>query len=88
MYDLLSKGVEVLKHGRAGRPKRRSLYCDAELSELYWRPFVAPNASGAGFLSALYERNRTNFSRNSKDRSLKLRDILEVSIFTIFRYCS
>lgn len=37
MRDLLRTGVEVLKHGRGGRPKKRILYCELEFKKLYWR---------------------------------------------------
>ena len=37
MRDLLKTGVEVLKHGRGGRPKKRILYCESEFKKLCWR---------------------------------------------------
>lgn len=37
MYEILIKGVEVMKHGRNGRPKQRMLYCDADMTKLSWR---------------------------------------------------
>ena len=37
MYNLLSSGVEVLKHGRKGKPKSRYLYCDYDMTKLFWR---------------------------------------------------
>lgn len=33
----MHKGVPVLKHGRSGQPKRKTLFCDASLTKLYWR---------------------------------------------------
>ena len=37
MRELLRTGVEVLKHGRGGRPKRRTLYCESDFTKLFWR---------------------------------------------------
>lgn len=37
MWKLLREGVQVLKHGRKGRPKFKSLLCDVNLTKLYWR---------------------------------------------------
>ena len=37
MRELLETGVEVLKHGRGGRPKRSVLFCEPEFTKLYWR---------------------------------------------------
>ena len=37
LYDLLRRGVNVMKHGRSGKPKMRRLYCDDSLSTLFWR---------------------------------------------------
>jgi hypothetical protein len=37
MWSLLCKGVEIMKHGRSGRPKQRFLYCDLDMTKLFWR---------------------------------------------------
>lgn len=37
MYRLLRDGVEILKHGRRGAPKFKTLFCDANMTKLYWR---------------------------------------------------
>jgi hypothetical protein len=37
MWRLLRTGVEVLKHGRRGAPKFKTLFCDANMTKLYWR---------------------------------------------------
>ena len=38
MWRLLRSGnVQILKHGRHGRPKLRTLFCNKWLSMLYWR---------------------------------------------------
>jgi hypothetical protein len=37
MWNLLRNGVEVLKHGRRGNPKFKTLLCDVNLTKLYWR---------------------------------------------------
>ena len=37
MRELLRTGVEILKHGRGGNPKRRTLYCESDFTKLFWR---------------------------------------------------
>ena len=37
MRELLRTGVDVLKHGRGGKPKKRVLFCESEFSKLCWR---------------------------------------------------
>lgn len=37
MYTLLRTGVEVLKHSRKGGPAFKKLYCDVNMTKLYWR---------------------------------------------------
>ena len=37
MWNRLRGGVEVLKHGRRGNPKFKSLLCDVNMTKLYWR---------------------------------------------------
>lgn len=37
MRELLRTGVDVLKHGRGGQPKKRVLFCESEFSKLCWR---------------------------------------------------
>lgn len=37
MRELLRTGVDVLKHGRGGRPKKRILFCEFEFTKLCWR---------------------------------------------------
>ena len=37
MRELLRTGVDVLKHGRGGKPKRRVLFCESEFTKLCWR---------------------------------------------------
>ena len=37
LYELLRKGVNVMKHGRSRKPKLRRLFCDESLSTLFWR---------------------------------------------------
>lgn len=45
MWSLLRDGVEVLKHGRRGNPKFKTLLCDVNLTKLYWRsPGSKPDA--------------------------------------------
>eukprot|EP01034_Spumella_vulgaris_P022726 gene22726-28882_t len=37
MWSLLRAGVEILKHGRSGKPKFKTLLCDVDMTKLYWR---------------------------------------------------
>lgn len=37
MCNILRHGILVLKHGRSGKPKLRTLCCDEALTILYWR---------------------------------------------------
>jgi hypothetical protein len=37
MYLLFRRGVEILKHGRSGKPKPRALFCNMSMTKLYWR---------------------------------------------------
>ena len=40
MRELLRTGVEILKHGRGGNPKRRTLYCESDFTKLFWRKLL------------------------------------------------
>jgi hypothetical protein len=37
MWNHLRAGVDILKHGRQGNPKFKTLFCDNNLTKLYWR---------------------------------------------------
>eukprot|EP00600_Ochromonadales_sp_CCMP1393_P010584 CAMPEP_0175009856 /NCGR_PEP_ID=MMETSP0005-20121125/7782_1 /TAXON_ID=420556 /ORGANISM="Ochromonas sp., Strain CCMP1393" /LENGTH=1037 /DNA_ID=CAMNT_0016265621 /DNA_START=118 /DNA_END=3231 /DNA_ORIENTATION=- len=37
MWKLLRSGVEIIKHGRRGAPKYKTLLCDVNCTKLYWR---------------------------------------------------
>lgn len=37
MYKILISGVEVMKYGRSGGPKKRFLFCDGDMTKLFWR---------------------------------------------------
>ena len=37
MWTILRKGIQVVKHGRSGKPKYRILSCDEAMTLLYWR---------------------------------------------------
>ncbi|KAJ1420472.1 hypothetical protein B484DRAFT_130171, partial [Ochromonadaceae sp. CCMP2298] len=37
LWRLLRGGVEILKHGKRGQPKLKTLLCDVNLTKLYWR---------------------------------------------------
>jgi hypothetical protein len=78
MYDLLKQGVEILKHGRSGRPKQRTLLCDAEMTRLFWRPVQPARGSGAGVFAGLLSAGKASLSKSEADRSLLIKDIKEV----------
>jgi hypothetical protein len=37
MWNYLLQGIEVIKHGRSGKPKTKMLFCDYMMTKLYWR---------------------------------------------------
>lgn len=37
MWSMLRNGVAMLKHGRNGKPKFKALFCDVNMTKLYWR---------------------------------------------------
>jgi hypothetical protein len=60
MRDLLRSGVEVLKHGRGGRPKKRILYCESEFKKLFWRRptdtrYTTPHNKHISYVSCILE---------------------------------
>lgn len=91
LWQLLRPGILVLKHGRSGKPKNRTLFCDDNLQVLFWR-----DADGtAGAAAAEYQqqhqhqldidRNKATrrssfnvFSKQDSSREVVLRDVLEV----------
>lgn len=91
LWQLLRPGILVLKHGRSGKPKNRTLFCDDNLQVLFWR-----DADGtAGAAAAEYQqqhqhqldidRNKATrrssfnvFLKQDSSREVVLRDVLEV----------
>jgi hypothetical protein len=41
MYNRLRNGIDVVKHGRGGKAHQRFLYCDENLTTLFWRADVS-----------------------------------------------
>jgi len=37
MWLQLRNGVDIIKHGRHGKPKEKVLYCDAPMTKLFWK---------------------------------------------------
>lgn len=37
MWTLLSRGIQVLKHAKSGRPHKRYLFCNKLMTKFYWR---------------------------------------------------
>jgi len=37
---MLREGVEILKHRRKGKPDVRYLYCDPDMTKMYWRKAI------------------------------------------------
>jgi hypothetical protein len=104
LWQLLRPGILVLKHGRSGKPKNRTLFCDDNLQVLFWR-----DADGiAGAAAAEYQqqhqhqldidRNKATrrssfnvFSKQDSSREVVLRDVLEVIMshrYDFVLYCS
>ena len=63
LFHMLMKGVEVLKHGRSGKPNHRILYCDPDFSVIYWRR--------PGEINDHNEQNQSNMNNNNFDLSGK-----------------
>lgn len=78
LYDNLSQGILVKKHGLSGKPRQRKLYVDSKLSRLLWRPIGINPDSGDrhedfGFRVSL------GFTKGDADRELYINEIREVT---------
>lgn len=94
MWSLLRAGVEVLKHGRSGKPKFKTLLCDLRMTKLYWRgPGARPDpdldesdgdaAEPEHIVTSPHaKQNRrasyANVVRTNADRVILIREIVEV----------
>ena len=81
LREALLPGIEVIKHGRSGRPNQRMLFCDSDFTLLYWRaagehaahPAHAPRPRRSSMMANLFG------VKSDDDRQVLLRDIEEVS---------
>ncbi len=86
MWALLRGGVEVLKHGRKGKPKFKALFCDVSMAKLYWRvPGSKPDPdldeSDAEPPLPVQHRagnRRSSYVKTNADRVILFKEILEV----------
>ncbi len=94
MWSLLRSGVEVLKHGRSGKPKFKTLLCDLHMTKLYWRgPGAKPDpdlddsdAETGDDPTALHPQHayhskqgrRSSYVKTNADRVILIREIAEV----------
>jgi hypothetical protein len=82
MWQLLRTGIIVLKHGRSGRPKRRTLYCDDNLQVLYYADDKEDGNHSSSHVNVTHSKPRRSsfsvFSRSDSRREVVLKDVLEV----------
>jgi len=79
MYDMLRAGVEVIKHSKTGNPKLRKLFCDVDMTRLYWRE---EKGTAADIDRKMKQKRRTSlFNKNDSERELLFADIKEVELF-------
>jgi hypothetical protein len=79
LREVLLPGIEVTKHGRTGRPNKRTLFCDSEFTLLYWR---APGEMASPPHGATRRRTFVNTLiglKSDEDRQILLSDIERVS---------
>jgi hypothetical protein len=63
LYSALKGGMSVIKHGRQGKPKRRILTCDSNVTLLFWLP----------------ETSQTNDVEQLKEgKSINISDVLDI----------
>ncbi len=88
MWKLLRTGIVVLKHGRSGRPKRRTLYCDDNLQVIYYADDKEDGSHNNTHGNSTHAKPRRSsfsvFSRSDSRREVVLKDVLEVSLLTVF----
>mmetsp|Transcript_192 Transcript_192/g.367 ORF Transcript_192/g.367 Transcript_192/m.367 type:complete len:1164 (-) Transcript_192:164-3655(-) len=85
LWQILRTGILVLKHGRSGRPKNRTLYCDDNLRVLFWRDADNTGSAAADYQHQDIDRTKATrrssfnvFSKQDSSREVVLRDVLEV----------
>lgn len=80
MYERLKNGVLVMKHGRKGKPKLKQLYCDENLTVLFWREAGMNDIGSLDNRSAASRRKSsfTGFFHSDSRREVHIRDIIAV----------
>ena len=85
MLIVILIGIVVLKHGRSGRPKHKTLYCDDNLQVLYWKDGDTTGATPEHTPHHDVDRSKATrrssfnvFSRLETRKEVVLRDVLEV----------
>ena len=78
LYDNLSKGILVKKHGLSGKPRQRKLFVDSKLSRLLWRP-IGINPESSDRNEDFFGRVSLGFTKGDADRELYINDIREVT---------
>jgi hypothetical protein len=76
LWNLLRKGVPIMKHCMNGKPKLKYLYCDVDMKRLFWRsrPEVKPSPSGnEGDTTNNYDAERLAERRMSELNATKRR---------------
>lgn len=71
LYDNLSAGIIVRKHGLTGKPRQRKLFVDSKLSRLLWRSLGTNPESDF--------RVSLGFTKGDADRELYINEIREVT---------
>lgn len=42
MWSILKNGLLIIKHGRSGKPKPKLLFCDDNMTKVFWRAAPPP----------------------------------------------
>jgi hypothetical protein len=77
MYEMLRNGVEVIKHSKTGNPKMRKLFCDPDMTHLYWRD-EKDTAADVDRKMKQKRRKTSLFNKDDSERELLFADIIEV----------
>merc|ERR1712196_663016 len=83
MWHKLQSGIQILKHGRKGKPKVRMLSCNEKMTTLYWRDLntrasvilESENHEGDRRLSDMWRRSSAFGVKNDNDREINISDI-------------
>jgi len=72
LYDVLRKGLVIIKHASKGRPHTRYLYCNDDMTLLYWRSERVDNAETVLRVSLGFAGKRDS------DRECRLADVRDI----------